>query len=328
MCLYVIITINMEEHLLTYSIHSDLALKIDRLKTDPNIYDAWLTDGTLTTLATQSQVLLAECASDLETGARREDEKQRYESAFELYKSLLSETAIRQTVGMLQGENPDIDAAKQGLSNFLNESKLAVVESDIHRRLEISRLERVKERVTRTSFSRFLGSVALAGAFASGTYALAGVIPVGAALAVKATGPLAAVSFVLKPQLKVGLRKLGDMVKHRVNGSIDFYSSAELRNIVEEEARKTGSKQDPAAFHERLTAYHMSASNDRIAHLILKANLRGDNQEDTKSRVTALVTEAVDSLEESLDDFYGVRPKRPDKVTKFVRHLLRRDKET
>lgn len=305
-------------------VRTDLEARVTALEADPGLLDTWQETGLAEELLSQSQDLLARSASDLETGMRWKREKEDYVAAFDIYKTLLGQLAVQRTLQHLQQPDADIDAAKQDLLAFLKESKLGVVTSDIHRRLEISRVERMKERVTKTTLSRFSGRVAMAGALGAGSFGMADVVQVTAAPVIgKVTGGVM-VGVLFRSQIKTMARKVKESVLSRVNGSIDFYSSPELRKIMKEEAARTGNSLDSAEIHRRLTEYHMRTGLGEIALLILESDLRNDEPVAT---VTELVSKSIERLEKSLDDFYGVQQKEPGGVGKLFKRLFSRRKD-
>ena len=275
-----------------------------------------------------AETLVAESASDLETGLRRKTEKDRYEQSFTAYKRALGHVAVDQTMTDLAqiGSNPDmdVDRAKQNLFNFLHDSKLNIVNSDINRRLEISRVERMKQRVVKTTVSRLVGKVVLTGALGGVTYEVANMAQETASPLVKATG-VAIVAVVFRSQIRAGFRMFGQVLKSRINGSIDFYSSPELRKIMKqkaEEAAMRGGSLDQEAVHSALADYHMRSGINEMSRLILQSNL----QEKTKANVQDVVAVSVQSIEDSLDDFYGIRKPEPNAVQRWLKRL-RRDKQ-
>jgi hypothetical protein len=303
----------------------DTARCVQYLQNEPELAQTWLQDGRFNAILEASQQELSVSASDLETGIRWNNEKTDYEDALVNYKTCLAAYALSRTVRLLEDPATDTDTAKRDLFEFLIESKLQVVRSDIHRRLEISRLERAKKYVMTTSHSRFIGGMALGATFGGVAYGASEVIPAGVTHATVQAGSIAAaVGVIIKPQIKAGMRKLGDVFKRRLNSSIDFYNSPELRMIMEEEAAKGDPATVAESLHRRLTEYHMQAGIGKIATLILTTDLADTSRES----VAELVTGAVDLMQSSLDDFYGIRPPKPGRFVTTMRRILHRDQPT
>lgn len=272
-----------------------------------------------------TELQLSRAASDLETGIRYKSEKHRYETAFcdyEIILGLASKKMLKEHPLLATRE----DLAKRDVIDFMIASKQRIIESDVHRRLEISRLERAKERIARSSLSLFTGKVAL--------YGSSGIIAVGAVNAFEAgpgdffehvstkigmgtlavLGVYAAIRAGARAGRELGFRQIAFYSLAKETGKKTVTTEAGQVDAIEAVIYETGP--DEEAVHKRLAKHHIKDARKALAEIAMDTDLSAPS-----TSVDTLVKTLVEALEGSLDQFYRLKDPDPDKK-KFLPRLL------
>ncbi len=296
----------------------------------------------------RSERNIAKAGSDLETGLRYKKEKAGYEKALEAHKIILG-LAAKNMLLQHPGLETREDIAKRDVIDFMIESKRRIIENDIHRRLEISRVERAKERLARSKAGLVIGSLVLL----SGSSTAA----VGAYEAFE-TGPgeiatnygrgygLGALAVLgILGGARAAFRAGGTRVRIMGFQRIKFYAegkednnqrpSSRIRQILSRdetmdnpiiETAAAQKRPDKEAVHKRLARHHIKDARQAMAEIAMDTNLQASDTE-----VGAFICNLVDALEESLDQFYRVENPNPNKKTlkkraqQFIGKLIRRN---
>jgi hypothetical protein len=267
------------------------------------------------------ELKVAKAGANLETGRRLKDEKISYEQGFADYETILSLAAQK-----LLDEHPELitreEAAKRDVVDFLIESKRRIIESDIHKRLEMSRYERLRENVSRSHRRIFLGSATILGVSGAATL---GVVKAAEAVPeefISEHGNVGLGTFVFLAILagfRAGAGAGSNRLRQAGQNELTFYALGRSVPDQIEDGSHNGSNDRTEAekVHERLARYHIALTRPKLTEIALDTNLSED-----KDSKKGFVKGLIDSMEASLDKFY--RMEDPNSINLSLRKRVRK----